>query len=130
MIHKLKILTVLDLVKDNKSLSLDYLYKELDIEDHFELDYLLFDAFSNGLISGKIDQKGRLLKVVSVKGRDYIENMNDVDSKIDKWIENLEKTSNYIMREVDCLRNNTNLYGEHLHRKANTIEKLQSERKI
>ena len=64
MLQKLKILTVLDLAKDNKNLSFDLIKKVLDITVSFDLESLIFEAFSLGLTTGKIDQKNKLLKVI------------------------------------------------------------------
>ena len=63
MIHKLRIITLLDLVKDQKNVHFETLFKLLDITDPFELDSVIFDAVSLGLISGRVDQKNKILKV-------------------------------------------------------------------
>jgi hypothetical protein len=63
MIHKLRIITLLDFVKDQKNVQFETLFKLLDITDSFELDSVIFDAVSLGLISGKVDQKNQILKV-------------------------------------------------------------------
>lgn len=130
MLMKLKIITILDFVKEKKNVGLDILSKVLDITDPFELDNLIFEAFSLGLISGKVDQKNKILKVLSVKGRDYIPDMSAIEAKLDKWIDNLEKSSNYLIREVECLRNETNVFGEHLHKNVSNVNKLISGSKI
>jgi hypothetical protein len=64
MLQKLKILTLLDFAKEKKTLHYDILMKTLDITDQFELDSLIFEAFSLGLITGKVDQRNKLLKVL------------------------------------------------------------------
>ena len=63
MLQKLKILTLLDFAKEKKNLSFDLLSKVLDITESFDLDSHIFEAFNLGLISGKIDQKNKVLKV-------------------------------------------------------------------
>jgi hypothetical protein len=65
MLNKLKILTILDLAKEEKNLSFDNLYTVLDITDPFELDSLIIEAFGLGFISGKVDQLKKTLKVLA-----------------------------------------------------------------
>jgi COP9 signalosome complex subunit 7 len=63
LINKLKIITLIELVEENKNIDFDRLYTQLDITNHFELDSIIFEAISQGLITGKVDQKNKILKV-------------------------------------------------------------------
>lgn len=54
---------MLDFVKKEKNIKFDVLHKVLDITDPFEFDTIVFEAMGLGLITGKIDQKNRTLKV-------------------------------------------------------------------
>ncbi len=42
-----------------------------------------------------------------VKGKDYIYDIPVVQTKINKWIENIENSSNYINNEIEDLRSQT-----------------------
>ena len=66
MISKLKVITLIEMLEQNKNLHFDLLYIQLDITDPFELDSIIFEAISQGLISGKVDQKNRILKVNNI----------------------------------------------------------------
>jgi hypothetical protein len=116
MLQKIKILSVLDFSKERKSLGFQTLFNVLDITDPFELDSLIFEAISTGLIQGKLDQKNRVFKILSVKGRDYIADFNVVNSKIDRWIENLEKSEQYIDKQIDGLRGETIAFNENVNK--------------
>jgi hypothetical protein len=124
MHQKLKIITVLDLLKIQKNIGLDFLSTQLDITDPFELDSLLFEAFSMGLITGKVDQKNKLLKVLSIKGRDYVNDGKFLEQKLDKWIINLDNSSNYLMKHVESLRKDNKLFGDNFCSKEANIHNI------
>ena len=59
--------------------------KILDISDSFELDKLIFDCNSSGFLTGKINQKEKIFKILFVNGRDSISDLDMVKFKINKW---------------------------------------------
>lgn len=63
MNQKLKIITILDYAAEQKILNFNFLMRNLDISNQFELDNIIFEAFNLGLINGKVDQKNQVLKV-------------------------------------------------------------------
>lgn len=130
MIQKLQILTIIDNVKENKNIGLDNLMRLLEINDPFELDSLIFEAISLGLISGKVDQKNKLFKVLSVKGRDYVPDLKTIDEKVEKWIDNITKSGEFIGQQVENLRNETNTFGENLTKNVVRINKTISDSKF
>lgn len=59
--------------------------KILDISDSFELDRLIFECNSSGVIIGKINQKEKLFKILTVSGRDNLPDIYKVKYKMNKW---------------------------------------------
>ena len=59
--------------------------KTLDISDEFELDRLVFDGNTQGVITGKINKKERLFKIITVTGRDNLSDIDVVKYKMNKW---------------------------------------------
>ena len=54
--------------------------------------------------------------MLSVKGRDSISDLTLIQSKLNKWIEGLEKNSEYIDREIAGLRKETQGFNEHINK--------------
>lgn len=80
---KLRQLTLVTLCEQNKSISYDALFHELDLSDARQLEELLIETSYLGLIHGKIDQRGALFIVTScVSGRDV--RPDEIDEMIRK----------------------------------------------
>ena len=62
-LEKLKIISLIEFCENKRDLHFEDLNKEFDIENEFDLHNLIFKAISLNLISGKIDEKNRTLKV-------------------------------------------------------------------
>lgn len=63
MLNRLRLVTLLDILKNQKTHNFDYLKKKLFINDDFELQSIIFDAINQNLFSGKIDLYNKILKV-------------------------------------------------------------------
>lgn len=67
---KLKMLSVVTMAQSTKTISYDSLLSSLELPGVRELEDLVIQCFYGGILSGKLDQRGRLLEVSSVMGRD------------------------------------------------------------
>lgn len=54
---------------------------------------------------------------MSVKGRDYVADIKNVQLKVDKWIENLEKSEEYLDKQVEALRSESRKFNDVLSSK-------------
>ena len=63
----------------------------------------------------------KLIQILSVRGRDYVANINQIKTKLDEWIENLDKNSEYIDKEIKELRNETLSFNDHIVKSNNHI---------
>ena len=70
MRRKLRLLTVVSLAEQSKLLSYSLLMKELQIDNVRELEDLVIEGISAGVVQGKLDQKSSHFEVDYVIGRD------------------------------------------------------------
>ena len=92
------------------------MYGVLDIIDPSELDILIFEGYSSGLISGKVDQFNKIIKVsityliliyfkiLHLVTRDSTLDLNSVNFKIEKWIKNLENSEKFIEDKISEIK--------------------------
>ena len=79
-------ISIVDRASQNKILEYGQLMKYLDIQELRELEDLIIDCIYNDLISGKLDQKNKVLQVEYTYGRDVRE--SDIDNmvfKLEDW---------------------------------------------
>jgi len=67
---KLKMLSIVEFAAKAKSLLYDDLMKSLDVPNVRELEDMIIECITLGLIAGKLDHRKRALEVQSVAGRD------------------------------------------------------------
>jgi COP9 signalosome complex subunit 7 len=70
MIAKLRRLTLVTLAHSSRRLGYDALFKALDINDGRELEDLIIDTITEGLLSGRMDQRNRTVEVAYAVSRD------------------------------------------------------------
>lgn len=70
MRRKLRLLTVVSLAEQSKLLPYTLLMQELQIDNVRELEDLVIEGISAGVIQGKLDQKSSHFEVDYVIGRD------------------------------------------------------------
>jgi len=99
--------------------------KILDISDNFELDKLIFECNSSGVISGKINQKDNLYKILSVTARDSISDINSVRNKIQKWYENVVKAEEYLDSQINSVRNQSREFNKRVDEMVDIGKKLE-----
>lgn len=105
LLLKLKKVTFLDIISKSKLLDFAYLSKELQFDNDFALNQFLLDCFTSQIFKGKIDQKSKILKVIEVKPRDFINDWNEISDKLRSWIERIEKYESYLdsqSKDIKC----------------------------
>ena len=70
MTRKLRLLTVVSLAEQSKLLPYTHLMQELHIDNVRELEDLVIEGISGGIVQGKLDQKSSHFEVDYVIGRD------------------------------------------------------------
>ncbi len=110
MIKKLKIVSILEFAKTNKSLDYSFLKEKLNIKENFELEELLFESISNDLINGKVDMINQKVNIISIKPRNNLSNVNEAKKVIEKWLKNIELASKYIDEQEIKLQNDNEKY--------------------
>ena len=108
MLQKLKILSILEIAKFNKIINYDYLKSTLDIKDNFELEEILFETISSGLIDGCVNSMKQCVNVVSVKSRNNLMDLKKAEITIDKWINNINYANTFIENQEKELNNKNN----------------------
>lgn len=103
--------------------------KILDITDNFELDTLIFECNSSGIITGKINQKDNLYKILSVTARDSVSDINSVRSKIQKWYENVVKAEEYLESQIHAVRNQSREFNKRVDEMVDVGKKLEQAHK-
>ena len=108
MLQKLKILSILEIAKFNKIINYDYLKTKLDIKDNFELEEILFETISSGLVVGYVNSMKQCVNVVSVKSRNNLMDLKKAEITIDKWINNINYANTFIENQEKELNNKNN----------------------
>ncbi len=104
-INKLKRLTIVKIASKNKVLNFSNLISILDLNSQFELDQILFELNISQWVVGKIDHVNQVFKISEIKARDYIEKWCDVENKIRKWLEKVDKADRILQSQKDDIKN-------------------------
>jgi hypothetical protein len=90
----------------------------LDITDPFDFDSLFFEATSQGLLSGKINQKEKRFEILSVKARDYVPDISEYSKRVNHWIDNIEKAEGFLQSQMNEMRETNNKFNDGLSEKV------------
>merc|ERR1719188_1313027 len=102
MRRKLRLLTVVSLAEQNKMLAYHLLMSELDINTVRELEDLVIEGISAGVIQGKLDQKSSHFEVDYVIGRDIRKSdIGSIVSVLSAWCDNCDNMIKGIESQVD-----------------------------
>lgn len=104
LLTKLKKLTILKVASKNKVLNFSNLINMLDLKSQFELDQILFELNISQWITGKMDHINQVFKVSEIKARDFIENWNEVELKIKKWLDRVDKADKILQNQKDNIK--------------------------
>merc|ERR1719357_1563861 len=116
MTRKLRLLTVVSLAEQNKLLPYNLLMSELEITTVRELEDLVIEGISAGVVLGKLDQKSSCFEVDFVIGRDIRKiDMGNIVSVLTAWCDNCDSMLTNIETQVDKVNKER---GDHLRHKA------------
>merc|ERR1719210_6829 len=116
MRRKLRLLTVVSLAEQNKMLAYNLLMSELDINTVRELEDLVIEGISAGVIQGKLDQKSSHFEVDYVIDRDIRKSdIGSIVSVLSAWCDNCDSMLTNIESQVDKVNKER---GDHLRHKA------------
>merc|ERR1719481_2426115 len=102
MTRKLRLLTVVSLAEQNKLLPYSLLMSELEINTVRELEDLVIEGISAGVIQGKLDQKSSHFEVDYVIGRDIRKSdIGSIVSVLNAWCDNCDNMIKGIESQVD-----------------------------
>ena len=110
MIKKLKIVSILEYAKTNKCLDYNFLKEQLKIKENFELETLLFEIISKDLIKGRVDMMKEKVKIISVKPRKNLTDVEKAKSEIENLLININEASNYIEEQEMKLNEDNKIY--------------------
>merc|ERR1719483_1701624 len=102
MRRKLRLLTVVSLAEQNKLLAYSLLMAELETSTVRELEDLVIEGISAGVVQGKLDQKSSCFEVDFVIGRDIRKiDMGTIASVLTAWCDNCDSMLTNIETQVD-----------------------------
>merc|ERR1719282_2270433 len=102
MRRKLRLLTAVSLAEQNKMLAYNLLMSELDINTVRDLEDLVIEGISAGVIQGKLDQKSSHFEVDYVIGRDIRKSdIGSIVSVLSAWCDNCDNMIKGIESQVD-----------------------------
>ncbi len=104
LLTKLKKLTILKVASKNKVLNFSNLINMLDLKYQFELDQILFELNISQWIVGKLDHINQVFKVSEIKARDFIESWSEVELKIKKWLDRVDKADKILQNQKDKIK--------------------------
>ena len=110
MIKKLKIVSILEYAKTNKCLDYNFLKEQLKIKENFELETLLFEIISKDLIKGRVDMMKEKVKIICVKPRKNLTDVEKAKSEIENLLININEASNYIEEQEMKLNEDNKIY--------------------
>jgi len=116
MRRKLRLLTVVSLAEQSKLLPYTLLMQELHIDNVRELEDLVIEGISGGIVQGKLDQKSSHFEVDYVIGRDIRKtDIGSIVSVLSAWCDNCDSMLTNIESQVDKVNRER---GDHLKHKA------------
>lgn len=94
LMTKLKQLTIVTLAASNRRLSYNALMNDLGIKDVRELEDLVIDSITDGLIGARLDQQGSVVEVHEVAARDVrLDDLDRLLEALDGWYTRCDQTA-------------------------------------
>ncbi|XP_074575012.1 COP9 signalosome complex subunit 7-like isoform X2 [Curcuma longa] len=121
-VRKLKQLTVLALIENEKELPYDQLMEELDVSNVRELEeFLIKECIHTGIVRGKLDQLHRCFKVQFAAGRDLTaEHLDNTIEVSNNWFCTSSSLLHLIEERIDwaeCLDGISKLHKKDINNK-------------
>ena len=109
-LKKLKMLSIVTMAGDSKTLSYKKLKKDLDIKNKQDLEEILLELIYNKLINATLDERNQSIQVEWTYGRDYFYDPtsdNNIEiEKLSAWVGKMEKIENKMENLIEDLDNN------------------------
>jgi len=122
MSRKLRLLTVVSLAETSKVLAYSLLMTELGLSTVRELEDLVIEGISAGVVQGKLDQKSSHFEVDYVIGRDIRKtDIGSIVSVLSAWCDNCDNMLRGIEGQVDKVNGERR---EHITHKASLDTKM------
>lgn len=106
-LFNLKCVSIQEMAKTKKHIDFNELKRTLDINSDYEIEKILFILISNDLVNGKIDSLNKCVDIISVKSRNNLKNINNVEKMINKWIDNCYQSIDFINNEEKRINEET-----------------------
>ncbi|CAI2379787.1 unnamed protein product [Moneuplotes crassus] len=109
-LKKLKMLSIVTMAGENKTLSYSTLREELDIGSKNDLEEILLESIYNKLITATLDERNQNVQIEWTFGRDYFydptsDNNIEID-KLSSWVKKMEKVEDRMEALISDLDNN------------------------
>lgn len=126
MTRKLRLLTVVSLAEKSKVLPYSLLQAELGISTVRELEDLVIEGISAGVVLGKLDQKNSYFEVDFVIGRDIRKtDIGNIVGVLSAWCDNCDTMLTNIEVQVDKVNKekvDTNSHKAELEQRINEVK--------
>lgn len=67
---------------------------------------------------------------MSVRGRDYVKDINEIKVKLDRWIENLDNSEEFLNKQMENLRTNALDFNDQISKGLHQMnDKIENDRK-
>ncbi|XP_042417188.1 COP9 signalosome complex subunit 7-like isoform X1 [Zingiber officinale] len=127
-VRKLKQISVLALIENEKELPYDQLMEELDVSNVQELeDFLIQECIHTGIVRGKLDQLRRCFKVQFASGRDLTaEHLANTIETSNSWFRTSSNLLHLIeegIKWVECMNEINNQHKKEINDEIEEVEK-------
>ncbi|CEP17249.1 hypothetical protein [Parasitella parasitica] len=125
-VRKLKLLSIATLSKTQQTLSYDLLQAYLDIPTVRELEDLIIDAFYQGILTGKLDQRQRQLQVMYSMGRDLRpQQLSEIINALASWASSTTRLLGALDAKIANLQESVQANEQSNEEYTNQIEQLR-----
>ncbi|KAG0182642.1 hypothetical protein DFQ29_002974 [Apophysomyces sp. BC1021] len=125
---KLKQLSIVSLSEESRTLSYDVLQKYLDIANVRVLEDLVIDAFYQGILVGKLDQRQRQLQVDYAMGRDLRPGqMDETMARLKQWSTNTHALLGALDDKIQSIQESTAASKNEREEYERKLEQLRKE---
>lgn len=100
---KLKMITFLQIASRTKFFNIDSLQELLDIKSDIEINKLFYDISSEKWAKLKVNIQNNTVKILEVKSRDNVGNLDEVLLKLNKWLGKIENVEDFLNKESKSL---------------------------
>jgi len=130
MQKKLRLLTVVSLATETKLIAYNRLQEELEMDNVRDLEDLIIQGASAGVVFGKLDQKNKHFEVDSFIGRDIKKaDIGNIVSVLGSWCDTCDSILLNIESQVDKLNKERQQHTEHKSQLETKISEVKAQLK-